>query len=121
MRIIEWLLKMITGELTPSEAKAFMALTWRGLVSFHMLYACGYLAMIGIPLAGFAQKTDVDTIQKAVVLQARLGLVREIRLQTDAMCTSADAGTRAALRNTIDRLREDYRAITSAEYPDPRC
>lgn len=98
-----------------------MAVTWRAMVSFHMLYACGYLAVLGVPLAGFAQKTDVDRLQQAVVLQARLGLVREIRLQTDIMCTTPDVSTRIALRNTIDRLREDYRSITGIEYPDPRC
>lgn len=119
--MVDWLIKMVTADLTPQQARTLMAVSWRAIISFHMLYACGYLAALGIPLDGFAQKADVESLKDAVTLQARIGIVREIRLQTDVYCTTADISTKAAVRNTIDRLRDDYRILTKEVYPEPRC
>lgn len=127
--MVEWMAKLLTGSLTPAETRLLMAIGWRVLVSFHMLYACGYLVAIGLPLTGFAQKADVEAqrqatleLKKVVDLQLRLGLAREVRLQTSVFCSTTDAVTREATWTTINRLREDYRQLTGGEtLPEPRC
>jgi hypothetical protein len=119
--MIEWMLKLVTGNLTPAEGRVLMAVGWRAVVSFHMLYACGYLATVGLPLTGFAQQRDLDEIKNITNLQLRLGLTREIRLQTNILCTSADAVAREGAQNMVDKLREDYRLLTGQNYPEQRC
>jgi hypothetical protein len=119
--MLNLIIKVLTFDLTDTELKFLRDFLWRAVVTFHMVYACGYLALLGVPLQGFAQASEVAKYKEAVVLQARLGIVREIRLQTTAMCRSSDMEVRNALINTIDKLREDYRAITGEIYPEARC
>jgi hypothetical protein len=126
--MLDIILKFLTGDVTPEQWKFLRAFIWRCTVAFHMAYACGYLVMIGVPLQGFAQAQDVQAqgqelarVKEAGVLYARLGIVREIRFQTVALCINADPTMRLGILGTIDRLREDYRAITGTEYPEVRC
>lgn len=112
---------LVTAGVTPDQMQAVMRVGWRALIAFHMAYACGFLPMVGLPLQGFAMESKLEKIEDATVLQARLGIVREIRLTTAAMCETTDPRAREALQNTIDRLREDYRTITKAEFPQPMC
>lgn len=90
-------------------------------MTFHMAYACGFLALAGLPLTGFAERKDVDELRQAQFLATKLSLSRELRIQTTAFCNSTDVQAKNAILWTIDRLREDYFTLTKQTYPEPRC
>src|SRR5688572_16593597 len=106
------IVNFLTFDLTPEQAKFLRDFTWRCVVTLHMAYACGYLAVLGIPLYGFAQVPRVERLEQVVELQTRLGIVREIRAQTALMCASSGR-TREQIEETIDRLREDYKLVSN--------
>ena len=126
--MMDKVIKFLTLGMTDDQLKFLRDQAWRALVAFHMAYACGYLTLIGLPISGFAHESEMkdlrvelDGLKTSGVLQARLGIVREIRLQTTAMCSTADPSIRVAMLGTIDRLRDDYRVLTGVEYPEVRC
>lgn len=120
------LFSLVTGDVTPEQRKLLLEVGWRCLVGFQMAAAWGLLTFIGI--SGFTQaqetaaiRQEVKQLKDASALQARLGIVREIRLQTDSMCSTPNMQIRGAIMNTIDKLREDYRSVTGEGYPEVRC
>jgi hypothetical protein len=118
----------LTFGLPADQMKSICEFSWRCIVAFHMAYACGLLASLGLPLTGFAQKAELNEVKaevaridKALVLQARLGIIREIREHTVILCSTTDPRAKDTIQRTIDRLREDYRTLTKTEHPEPRC
>ncbi len=120
------IVSMLAGDLTAEQRKFLSDFVWRCLVTFQIAAAWGMLGFLGISGFTKAQETaalrqEIHEQKQASVLQARLGIVREIRAQRDTMCSTSDQVIRNTIMNTIDRLREDYRAVTGESFAEVRC
>lgn len=128
--MMDKLIAFITFGLSEAELKVVRDFSWRVIVTGHMMFACGFLAFIGPAWAGFAFRQDVADInmqfsrlEESWKLQARLGVVREIRLQSEALCSldQSSEHARRAIRQTLDRLKDDYRMLTGQQYIETGC
>lgn len=111
----------LTLGLSDSQLKLVRDIGWRALVTFHMAYACGYLAIVGIPLAGFAQAEDVkqlaQIIQEDRAERLELAILDARRLQ----CKAPDDEKRKTYSDKLQELRLKYRQITRQEPRIPAC
>lgn len=139
--ILQWLWKLMIGDLTPDERKlltgAAIKLGWRGALSFHILWACGWLAFIGIG-GGFAKADDTDKKIAAAVepilkeqAEQRTTLTNltsvisdqiistiagEIRLLYSKKCKEPSFQERDRLQGEIDKRQREYRKYRENNY-----
>ncbi len=57
-------LQYITHDLTHAEMNAVVRVGWRSLLAIHIVWACGYLSVLGIP--GFARASDTSGVKAEV-------------------------------------------------------
>lgn len=119
--------RLLTFGATKAQIQGFVMISWRAVLMFHVFWVCGWLSVLGLN-PPFASAKDAGVLEQQLMalkqaseLSTKLNLVREIRLQTDVMCSQTDARAAAVIRTTIDRLREDYSTITKSTYPEPNC
>lgn len=107
--------------LKRSQQQLILRSMWVAIVSTHILWACGLLAMIGLP-SPFARAATVEDLAHTVQVSARLQLTQELRVQTLYWCAAKEAEQKLAVEQTLNRLRDEYRRVTSGETPPEfRC
>ena len=131
----------ILVDATPEERAKLVRLIFRIIVSVHILWACGFLAPMG--LTGFVFADEVDTkIEKAVEpIYAQLGeistqlarneamakrvlvaaLAAQIRDLNRARCSTTDHETRRRMEADIEEAELEYRNIMGERYPLSQC
>ena len=133
--------KLMIGDLTPEERKvltgAVLKVGWRGALAFHILWACGWLAFVGLG-AGFALADDTDQkIAKAVepirkeqaeqramltnltdVVSDQIvsAIAGEIRLLYSKRCKETSYQERDRLQGEIDKKQREYRKYRENNY-----
>lgn len=106
--------------LSREQRRLVLRVLWVLGVSTHIAWVCGLLAVIGFPTP-FARAQDVQQLERATLVSARINLQQELRAQTRLLC-SLDPVERPPVERTIDKLREEYRVVTKGEiYPEPHC
>lgn len=103
--------------LTPDQRRLLIRTLWVLMVSTHILWVCGFMAIVGFP-SPFAKASDVERIQQSADISARISLAQEIRAYSASRCRADD---REPFDKIIDRLQIEYERITGARYPEPRC
>lgn len=124
----EALIEAIFGTLTREQRLFLMRSTWFGVVSFHMVWVCGWITFAGVE-APFAKAVDLakNTEQLATITRQlvsdrvdRLDLaIQSVRSQ---QCRTANDSP--ARQNYTDRLTELFRKyveLTGKEPHVPRC
>ena len=100
---------------------------WRATIVVHIAWVCGWLNPFGFPppFASAGELTELkqtaEKLASANALSTRLALIRELRLQQEALCAAPNPRIREVVQGTIDRLREDYASLTNQIYPVQGC
>ncbi|HEY6225413.1 MAG TPA: hypothetical protein VIW26_16640 [Gemmatimonadales bacterium] len=92
---------------------------WVLIVTTHILWACGWLGVIG--LIGFARADELSKLQTTVSASARVTLSQEIRAQNRVRCASPDQAVKDSITRYIDSLQAEYEKIAGQRYPEPPC
>ena len=111
---------VLTFGLTREQMKGVFMFSWRFVIIFHIAWVCGWLTSFGLG-PPFASAGDLVELKKAAELTNRLALIRELRLQQEALCQLPASVARSAVQSTIDRLRADYTSLTGQQYPEGKC
>lgn len=112
---------LVTGMgLKPQQIKLLIRVGWVLGVSFHMAWVCGWLVAFGLA-SPFARAGDVEQLQKAARVSARLNLQTELRIQIRVWCTHGDDEVKRAAYGNIQRLRIDLEDIAGVKEPEPSC
>jgi hypothetical protein len=107
--------------LTRDQQQLILRVLWVIAVSGHIAWVCGFLAFAGLQ-SPFARASELEKVAQAAKVSARISLQQELRAQTRLACSLSDPGQRATVERTIDKLREEYRAVTGGEsYPETIC
>lgn len=97
-------INLILGDVTPDQKKMLTRLTFRGLLLVHILWACGWLGMVG--LTGFAQAGEVKQVKEE--LSKELGDVRnQVATVQNQVARSEKLTRRAALETEVRRLDQE--------------
>lgn len=117
----EVLWSAFTYGFTEKQLAKTVTLIWRLLVTGHILWVCGFLAVVGLA-SPFVRLEAVEPITEQVAeltdtikLTTKLALLRELRVQQDIYCATPDTRLKAGIQYTIDRLKEDYRKLMGVE------
>jgi hypothetical protein len=108
--------------LTPKQRQLIIRVLWVLAVSAHMAYVCGIFAFMGIGVAPFARSEDVEGMKRASVVNARIQIIQEMRVQKNAWCKIADDATRDSILRYLVRLQGELKEITGEIEPvQPDC
>lgn len=124
----EAIIEAVFGQLTKEQRLLIMRSTWIGIVSFHMIWVCGWISFTGIE-APFAKAADLlKTTDQLILIAAQLKQDRVDRIdqaiQTVRSQQCRTAVDSAARQNYTDRLTEltrKYKELTSADPHIPHC
>lgn len=105
--------------LNRREQALLLRILWVLVVSAHIAWACGWLAVFG--LVGFARGDDVTEIKNATKAAARITLSKEIREQNHVRCLTTDQIVIDSITRYIDSLQFEYERITGSRYPEAAC
>lgn len=135
--LIDWLI----GEATPEERLRMARITFRVIVGVHIMWACGFLAPIGLSGFVFANEVD-DKVQAAIEpIRSELGKVSAKMERTEEMarrilqgqlaaqlrdlnrlrCTTSDELTRMRMEQDIEDAAQEYKVLTGERYPLAAC
>lgn len=106
--------------LTVNQLIALGAIVWAAAMSIHVLWACGFLAFMGVE-SPFAKADDFKGLQHSVAITARINLSRELRDQMSLLCRTKDPSVRVSLGNYIESLQVEYQSVTGQRYPETFC
>jgi len=104
-----------------------VTLIWRLLVTWHILWVCNFLVVVGMPspmlrAEDLQQLTaDVVELKAAYTLTTKIALLREMRIQKQLWCVTEDKRQKDILEVTLERLAQDYRNLTKTQEPTLRC
>lgn len=129
------------GDASPEERARMIRIAFRIVVAVHIVWACGFLAPVG--LTGFVFAQDVDSkIQSAVEpIRAQLGqittqlakqediqrrilmsqLAAQLRDLNRLRCSTSDATMRARMERDIEEAEQEYKVLSGERYPLPAC
>ena len=119
--------KILTVGLSKQQISGAIAVGWRATIVVHIAWVCGWLNPFGFPppFASAGELTELkqtaEKLASANALSTRLALIRELRLQQEALCAAPNPRIREVVQGTIDRLREDYASLTNQIYPVQGC
>lgn len=107
--------------LTKEQRRLLIRVFWVLLVTVQMMYVHGLLAYLGIA-APFARAADVEDLKRASLVNARIQIIQEMRLQKTAFCRTSDEQTRDSIIRYLVRLQGELKEITSEVEPvQPNC
>ncbi|MGH7743931.1 MAG: hypothetical protein ACREQ5_03810 [Candidatus Dormibacteria bacterium] len=108
--------------LNPKTQGLILRVAWVSIVSFHILWVCGWLAFIGLA-SPFAKAEDFARLAKNVQISATINLSRELRDEYGVYCESKtrDPAAAAAVLKYIEQLQVEYQQIIGTRYPEPQC
>ena len=126
--MIRAFLEAVLGTLTPEQRALLMRSAWVGLVSFHMVWVCGWIGFTGLE-APFARASDLRvTSDQLTVIASQLQEDRierlELAIQTvrGQQCrTAVDSPARQNYTDRLNELYNKYWALTKREPHVPRC
>lgn len=106
--MIDRMLNLFFGDVTPDEKKALTQLIFRGLLLMHIAWACGYLSVIG--LHGFANAGEVKAVRDelTVKMEAQNNYIKSVQ---DSVIKSRNTAKRDAMEIEIRRLDQDIFSI----------
>jgi hypothetical protein len=94
------------------------------MFSFHILWACGYLKVLGIG-GGFAQTTDMTDIKTQLSLAANSTTDIRVRLLKhsiiEARIQQCNATTKLYFTNRLNELLDEYYVLTKIVLVVPAC
>lgn len=103
--------------LSPDQRRTIIRVLWVLFVTTHILWVCGFLALVGLP-SPFAKASDVERIAQSADISARISLAQEIRAYAAARCRAEDP---EPYDRIIERLQIEYERLTGSRYSEPRC
>jgi hypothetical protein len=107
--------------LTKENVALLLRVGWVVLVSAHIAYVCGLLALVGLTGQPFARASDLAEIQRNLRVSARINLQAEIRAQGEAFC-SLTGKSRDVVGERIEKLRLELKSIEpNADIPVIIC
>jgi hypothetical protein len=144
----EALWSMLWGDASPGERARFLRIAFRIGVTFHIMWACGFLASFG--LTGFAWANDLSRavkdvehqhveliapinkrldditlqLEEASKVQKRIligQLASQLRDLNRMRCLTADERTRTRVEEDMETAQDSYRALTGERYPFTLC
>lgn len=131
----------LIGDATPEERLRLARITFRVIVSIHIMWACGLLAPLG--LTGFVFADEVDSkIQQAVepvnrklsAIESKLErnediqkriltaqIAAQLRDLNRLRCSTADEHVRLRMERDIEEAEMEYKTLTGERYPLASC
>lgn len=107
--------------LTKEQRRLLIRVFWVLLVTVQMLYVHGFLAYLGLA-APFARAADVEDLKRAAMVNARIQIIQEMRVQKTAFCRTTDEQTRDSIIRYLVRLQGELKDITNEVEPvQPNC
>lgn len=103
---IDRLLSLLIADWTPEQRKVAVTAGWRLLLAFHIAWACGWLAAIGLPMVGFAQESDVAAVKQELSQQIA-AVKEEVAEVSHAVSTFQKQAQRAAMETELRRLDQE--------------
>lgn len=124
----ETILETVFGTLTKEQRSFIVRGTWISVVSFHMIWVCGWISFAGLE-APFAKAADlVQATQNLTLITKQLLEDREERLdlaiqtvKAQQCRTAVDSPARQNYTDRLNELRRKYVEITGREPHIPRC
>lgn len=98
--------------LTKEQRRLLIRVFWVLIVTANMLYVHGALVYLGIT-APFARAGDVVQLQRASMVNARIQIIQEMRVQKNAWCKIEDDQTRDSIMRYLVRLQGELKEITN--------
>lgn len=106
MAIVDRVLGLLIADWTPEQRRFAVTAGWRLVLTFHIAWACGWLAALGFPLVGFAQESDVAQVKLELSQQIE-AVKREVADVSRAVSTSQKHSQRAAMETELRRLDQE--------------
>lgn len=106
MPFIDRFLSLLVADWTPEQRKFAVTAGWRLVLTFHIAWACSWLAALGLPLDGFAQTNDVAQVKQDLSQQIA-AVKREVAEVSQAVSLSQKHAQRAAMETELRRLDQE--------------
>lgn len=124
----EAMLTAVFGSLTKEQRILIMRSTWIGVVTFHMVWVCGWISFAGLE-APFAKAVDMSEATKhleVITLQLQADRVDRLDLAIQTIrgqqCrTAVDSPARQNYTDRLNELFRKYMELTGKEPHVPRC
>lgn len=115
----DWI-EILTLGMPPAHRKAAINFMWRAAVTFHIAWACGWLASIGA--SGFASASDLHELQESQ-MQAGVEILESRIFDTfTRQCTAETVEAKRFYAQQLLDLRLKYMKLAKREYPRlPDC
>jgi hypothetical protein len=141
MGFLKEILDSLTADASPEERARTYRLFFRVVVAVHIIWACWFLAPIGVQGFVFAGEVD-DKIQSAVEpIRNELGqvaakvarteeiskriligqLASQLRDLNRLRCTTTDEHVRMRMERDIEEGEQEYKQLTGERYPLAAC
>lgn len=102
------LIDIFIGDIPVEQRAAFMRISFRALFTIHIVWACGWLASLG--LAGFARAESIDQVKRELSTQ-----IAELNEKVETMQSQVARGqkvqTRTAYEAELRRLNQEIFAV----------
>jgi hypothetical protein len=95
--MLDKLVSLFFGDTTPEQRRFATRLLFRGILVVHVAWACGWLALAGLPLPGFAQASDVDQVKRDLTER-----IDEVKHKVDSLEVSVSRAQRQQQRTTME-------------------
>lgn len=105
--------------LNAKQQRLVVQIGWVVIVTTHIAWACGWLAMLG--LAGFVKADDFRELQQTTITSARVTISKEIREQAVIRCRVTDPVVAESITRYIEGLQSEYERITKTRVAEPAC
>lgn len=124
----EGILDALFGTLTKEQRSFILRATWVGIVSFHMVWVCGWISFAGLE-APFAKAQDLNEANKhltAIAAQLQEDRIERIdqaiqTVRTQQCRTATDSPARQNYTDRLNELYRKYMELTNREPHVPRC
>lgn len=103
--------------LTPKQRQLIIRVLWVMAVTLHASYVCGILAFVGIGSAPFARAEDVEAMKRASIVNTRIQIIQELRVQKRSYCQIQDDRTKDSIFRYMIRLQGELKEITGEIEP----
>lgn len=107
-------------DLNKSQMRLVFRIGWVLLVTFHILWICGWLAFMGLE-APYAHASDMAALQRSVQVTEKITLSQEIRSEMVVRCRTKDQDAKDSISRYIESLQNEYWALTHERYPEVPC
>lgn len=124
----EAILDAVFGSLTKEQRILIMRSTWIGVVTFHMVWVCGWISFAGLeaPFAKAADMSDATKHLQVIALQLQADRVERLDQAIQSVrglqCrTAVDSPARQNYTERLNDLFKKYTELMGKEPHVPRC